>query len=218
MTLTWIPLFRYFGKTRHRIFWDFQDSSQIGLPNICWKFQLVFLIKCPGQLLICLYYSEEDVLLYARYLNCPTYLISNSSNNPSAIASSTAIVDAAAMIEYPNMPPGGVINPSLRRCFPVHSTTRPTSVATNNQYDMSIALLDICQHRSHNNACANSFDSFSQINQVAKYASPTNILKWHFRKPHSRRLCVIICHRLSSSKTRSSVHEAIQCSLIYMIS
>ena len=25
--LRWIPLFRHFGKTRHRIFWDFQDSS-----------------------------------------------------------------------------------------------------------------------------------------------------------------------------------------------
>ena len=38
------------------LFWDFQHISQIGLFNISCKFQLVFFLKCPGQIVIWLCY------------------------------------------------------------------------------------------------------------------------------------------------------------------
>ncbi len=66
----------FWKKNRHRIFWDFQDSSQIGLPNISWKFQLVF-SKCP-QILICLYYNVRQT---AAWVKCRSIALFWSRDN-----------------------------------------------------------------------------------------------------------------------------------------
>ena len=65
--------------------------------------------------------------------------MSKSAKKPFLTASSTAIVVAAAILENPNMPPGGVIKPSFSFLFPLDAPDSAANVAVNSQYAKSMA-------------------------------------------------------------------------------
>ena len=77
--------------------------------------------------------------------------MSKSAKKPFLMASSTAIVVAAAILENPNMPSGGVIKPTFSFLFPLDAPDSAANVAVNSQYAKSMACR--CSFCASNTVC-----------------------------------------------------------------